>query len=122
MPRMRELFEEQAMNAGFSAAQLVRDGEGYADWDASSAYRWWRLGVAHLIDLVPAASWVCEWGAVSLPVGDPSRITAMSAHATEAEALAHGEASGFDWQVYPAYCVAGSKNKVLAGRTTNSGA
>jgi hypothetical protein len=30
--------------------------------------------------------WIVEWGAVSLPIGDPSRITAKSVHDTIAEA------------------------------------
>ena len=30
--------------------------------------------------------WIVEWGAISLPLGDPSRITAMLAHHTREEA------------------------------------
>jgi hypothetical protein len=32
--------------------------------------------------------WIVEWGAISLPLGHPSRITCMTACHTEAEARA----------------------------------
>ena len=35
---------------------------------------------------VRPACWIVEWGAISLPLGDPSRITAMLAHHTKEEA------------------------------------
>ena len=31
-------------------------------------------------------AWIVEWGAVSLPLGDPSRVTCKSVHETRAEA------------------------------------
>jgi hypothetical protein len=44
---------------------------------------------------------VLEWGAVSLPVGDPSRITEMKLCPTLWDAIAEGALCGFDWRVYP---------------------
>ena len=44
---------------------------------------------------------VLEWGAVSLPIGDPSRITEMKLCATLWDAIAEGALCGFDWRVYP---------------------
>lgn len=44
---------------------------------------------------------VLEWGAVSLPVGDPSRITEMKLYPTLWAAIAEGALCGFDWRVYP---------------------
>ena len=44
---------------------------------------------------------VLEWGAVSLPMGDPSRVTEMKLCATLWEAIAEGALCGFDWRVYP---------------------
>lgn len=69
------------------------------EWDA------WKGGMAALADTVQPAAWVFEWGAIDLPRGDPSRITCMSAHPTEAEALAQADGCECNWQVYPAYCI-----------------
>lgn len=44
---------------------------------------------------------VLEWGAVSLPMGDPSRITEMKLCPTLWAAIAEGALCGFDWRVYP---------------------
>lgn len=44
---------------------------------------------------------ILEWGAVSLPVGHPSRITATKLCQTLWDAMADGALCGFDWRVYP---------------------
>lgn len=44
---------------------------------------------------------VLEWGAVSLPVGDTSRVTEMKLCPTLWAAIAEGALCGFDWRVYP---------------------
>lgn len=44
---------------------------------------------------------VLEWGAVSLPFGDPSRVTNLMLCATLWDAIAEGALCGFDWRVYP---------------------
>ena len=84
---------------------LDRDGDGYRLMSAQTSWRAWKAGMAALADTVQPAAWVFEWGAVDLPRGDPSRITCMSAHPTEAAALAQADGCEFNWQVYPAYCI-----------------
>lgn len=44
---------------------------------------------------------VLEWGAVSLPVDDPSRVTNLVLCRTLWDAIAEGALCGFDWRVYP---------------------
>ena len=44
---------------------------------------------------------VLEWGAVSLPLGDASRVTNLKLCATLWDAIAEGALCGFDWRVYP---------------------
>jgi hypothetical protein len=44
---------------------------------------------------------VLEWGAVSLPMGDPSRVTNLQLFPTLWAAIAEGALCGFDWRVYP---------------------
>lgn len=44
---------------------------------------------------------VLEWGAVSLPMGDPSRATNLQLFPTLWAAIAEGALCGFDWRVYP---------------------
>lgn len=47
-----------------------------------------------------AVACVLEFGAVSLPVGDSSRITEFEIHKDIASAVAAGSRCGFDWRVY----------------------
>lgn len=44
--------------------------------------------------------WLVEYGACSLPLGHPSRYTALAAHFTEAEARADAQACDFDSRVF----------------------
>ena len=99
------------------ARGLDRDGDGYRLMGAQTAWQGWKAGMAALADTVQPAAWVFEWGAIDLPRGDPSRITCMSAHPTEAEALAQADGCDFKWRVYPAYCIGDGRtpNAVLTG-------
>ncbi len=96
----------------FAVALDPKPGES-AEWsgaDVSAAFSaGFHAGVKYLADLAQPAAWVLEWGAISLPSGDSARITAMSAHRTEAEAIAEGETCDFNWQVFPAYCIGSGK-------------
>lgn len=49
----------------------------------------------------PAIAYVVEWGAISLPLGHPSRVTCMEVHDTAAEAAAAALACEFDARVFP---------------------
>ena len=46
-------------------------------------------------------AYVVEWGAISLPLGHPSRITCMDVYLTLADAEAAAEAADFDCRVFP---------------------
>ena len=48
-----------------------------------------------------AVAWAVEYGAVSLPHGDPSRITVWQVHATKEIAEASAKAMDFDSRIYP---------------------
>lgn len=50
--------------------------------------------------------WALEWGAISLPVGDPSRVTAVRLYMTREEAEAARQACGFDAHVFPVFAPA----------------
>ena len=103
----RAAFEAWARQSCANLAKCDADGP-YASSAVALAWKAWQAGRKHLIDIEEPAAWVFEWGAVALPHGHPSRITCMSARATEAEALALGASSDysdFNWQVFPAYCV-----------------
>ena len=106
------LYDQAALDAAVAAAlerSLDRDGDGYRLMGAQTAWQGWKAGMAALANTVQPAAWVFEWGAIDLPRGDPSRITCMSAHPTEAEALAQADGCDFNWQVYPAYCIGDSR-------------
>lgn len=64
---------------------------------------------------------VLEWGAVSLPVGDPSRITEMKLCPTLWDAIAEGALCGFDWRVYPMAEVA-NRSEFPSPATADGGA
>jgi len=108
-----EIMEQAQVLA--SAWSLVggKFDDGNALSDAEDARAELRTMVRSLADLaaetvrpaVPFADGenpcVLEWGAVSLPLGDPSRVTEMKLCATLWEAIAEGALCGFDWRVYP---------------------
>jgi hypothetical protein len=48
-----------------------------------------------------AVAWAVEYGAVSLPHGDPSRITEWQVHATKEAAEASAKAMDFDSRIHP---------------------
>jgi hypothetical protein len=48
-----------------------------------------------------AVAWAVEYGAVSLPHGDPSRITEWQVHPTKEAAEAAAKAMDFDSRIYP---------------------
>jgi chromosome segregation ATPase len=50
---------------------------------------------------LPVVAWVVEHGAVSLPIGDPSRIVTVEAFDNEADADASAQASDFNTQIGP---------------------
>lgn len=58
--------------------------------------------------------WIVEWGAISLPLGHPSRITAMKACHTEVEARAElADCQGqFDSHMYLARPVADQQKEL----------
>lgn len=46
-------------------------------------------------------AYVVEWGAISLPLGHPSRVTCMEVHGSFPEAAAAAAACDFDARVFP---------------------
>jgi hypothetical protein len=46
-------------------------------------------------------AYVVEWGAISLPLGHPSRVTCMEVHHSFSEAAAAADACEFDARVFP---------------------
>jgi hypothetical protein len=48
-----------------------------------------------------AVAYVLEWGAISLPLGHPSRITGMEVHGTFSDAAAAADACEFNARVFP---------------------
>jgi hypothetical protein len=51
--------------------------------------------------MADGTAYVVEWGAISLPIGHPSRVTCMEVHDTFSEAAEAAEACEFDARVFP---------------------
>ncbi len=65
---------------------------------------WIPVGAAPvLVQPAPAPfAWLLEYGACSLPMGHPSRVTVVELYATKEEAVKHATTDNdFDWRVYP---------------------
>ena len=109
-PAAEPLTDERTAFEAWAALEGFDWATGAGMW-AFKAYQAGRAArAAHFADGENPC--VLEWGAVSLPMGDSSRVTEMKLCPTLWAAIAEGALCGFDWRVYPQALTPAAKEKL----------
>jgi hypothetical protein len=99
----REAFEKWYRSKCGTGIALERIGKEYLFADVSCSWTAWqaRAGLQAAPQVPTRTIWILEYGPVSLPLGDPSRVTCLEAFDTEAEARESATKCEYAHAIFP---------------------